>query len=711
MIATQLPSADRQNLAEMLSTGSSPGVKDGDALLYFYQAHGLAQEAGILMTSANSHNVAVVRQLTQAWRMMRPPLADKHRPRSQISNAWRTVVKGFATGISPADLNSTLRMCFVLASESPFPPSSTSLKDLGEISQDEFQRLTLDATALLEQVLKSLPTCCRITDCPLVLRTLAEITTETEHVRAIPFEVRLYRPARAANLFMVIIMWLAPEFVSIPAACGLMRMAVLSKQSSLGMGDLHVASCFSVGLKRWTEKMWRSSSDDALLNTYVSCGVSFTDLIPEDLFGRPAWVCMYLKGQGLGCLQPAVFHQLQLKRWRPQMHSLSFMSTWPNNSDTGFIDEDEESRYLHELRCLLFTYRTPHGQPPERLPGINTFNHLAGLLKHVENCPADQCLAARHVIIENIKMEFALSSWPEPSEDQLGYMANSLMIMTDEKTHPPGHELILYTFDEEKVPWVYPKPAPAATEATFQPASPAAAPKRRRSKASRAPPMQAVTFASAPTKPETARTAYASPAGGGASLAGPKKTAAPTRQARHERSKASKLPFASASSDLGVAHSAYKPAGAERISLARPERTTAMCTQEGSNPQCTSELLEPNEDFDWRTWLQQGQDKRHDMRDHPARCKDPKPWEGPIIELRSDIDDVLSANSADPGMSPSQAEYEEAAKRVGQAAVALILQEERERVAAAKTSSAQMHVNSAKKVKGKKAAGKKAGGR
>ncbi|KAK9853632.1 hypothetical protein WJX84_008307 [Apatococcus fuscideae] len=425
----------------------------------------------------------------------------------QISNAWRTVVKGFATGISPADLNSTLRMCFVLASESPFPPSSTSLKDLGEISQDEFQRLTLDATALLEQVLKSLPTCCRITDCPLVLRTLAEITTETEHVRAIPFEVRLYRPARAANLFMVIIMWLAPEFVSIPAACGLMRMAVLSKQSSLGMGDLHVASCFSVGLKRWTEKMWRSSSDDALLNTYVSCGVSFTDLIPEDLFGRPAWVCMYLKGQGLGCLQPAVFHQLQLKRWRPQMHSLSFMSTWPNNSDTGFIDEDEESRYLHELRCLLFTYRTPHGQPPERLPGINTFNHLAGLLKHVENCPADQCLAARHVIIENIKMEFALSSWPEPSEDQLGYMANSLMIMTDEKTHPPGHELILYTFDEEK------------------------------------------------------------------------------------------------------------------------------------------------------------------------------------------------------------AEYEEAAKRVGQAAVALILQEERERVAAAKTSSAQMHVNSAKKVKGKKAAGKKAGGR
>lgn len=47
--------------------------------------------------------------------------------------------------------------------------------------------------AMLEQILDSLPPSCRITDCPLLLRTLAEVTTEIEHERAIPFEVPLYR--------------------------------------------------------------------------------------------------------------------------------------------------------------------------------------------------------------------------------------------------------------------------------------------------------------------------------------------------------------------------------------------------------------------------------------------------------------------------------------------------------------------------------------
>lgn len=48
-------------------------------------------------------------------------------------------------GISPTDLNGAIRMCFVLASETPYPPSTTALKDLGDIEPDDFQRLTEDA--------------------------------------------------------------------------------------------------------------------------------------------------------------------------------------------------------------------------------------------------------------------------------------------------------------------------------------------------------------------------------------------------------------------------------------------------------------------------------------------------------------------------------------------------------------------------------------
>lgn len=412
---------------------------------------------------------------------------------------------------------------------------------------------------------------------------------------------------------------------------------------------------------------------------------------------------MYLADNGLECLQPAVFQQLQLKRWKPQMHSSSFTIKWPDKNDTGFLDEDEEFRWLHELRCLLFTYRTP--QPPEVLTGINAFNHLAAIVKVIGDDPSDQYCAAKYVVGDNIKMGFALSSWPEPSEEQLSYMASSLLMMQEEGTMPPGHELIFFTCDEDRAPWVCPKPATAQPDSSFQPASTAAAPGRKAAAASTVP---------AASAQSTLKSSVATAARAAGVPAGHRKQAASTKQAGHAGPTASRSSPASAASSAGKSSTRRKQAAGNAALLAE-----LMSFIEHANPG-THDAPQADEHPHWKSCQPSEDQANNDVHGPPARNKAWKPsmdfgahlrsWEGPAHEVHSDDDDVLSVAFADTSTPHSMAEREDAAKRAEQAAAALILEEEQDKLAAAKAVSAKVHGNHAKKGKGKRTASKRAAG-
>ena len=78
-------------------------------------------------------------------------------------------------------------------------------------------------------------------------------------------------------------------YIRLPAACGCMRAALTTKDTSLGTTDLHTANFFCAWLRRYRSPEISAPSScfpkldemSCVMKTYTMCGVSLVDLIPQ----------------------------------------------------------------------------------------------------------------------------------------------------------------------------------------------------------------------------------------------------------------------------------------------------------------------------------------------------------------------------------------------------------------------------------------------
>lgn len=76
-------------------------------------------------------------------------------------------------------------------------------------------------------------------------------------------------------------------YLRLPAACGCLRAAFTTEETSLAMADLHTASYFCLWLKAPSLLGYAgglhtdASIQKRILAEYAACGVSLADLIPQ----------------------------------------------------------------------------------------------------------------------------------------------------------------------------------------------------------------------------------------------------------------------------------------------------------------------------------------------------------------------------------------------------------------------------------------------
>ncbi|KAK9838647.1 hypothetical protein WJX74_000582 [Apatococcus lobatus] len=390
---------------------------DCTKLLHYQEAHGLTASLKLEPVPAAADYPTEIlglhNTMSTAWHILRTPTQDV-----AVASTWRQPVEELANNctVRVLQLYVTCALDQAVAALGPSGAAgwSEGIEELMQnSSSNEVRQLREHVTAFLLAFLDAMPRVLVPRNSPTLLEALHWAAAEHSFSQPLRYHSSCTMHSQIGLLFEHVLCELVQrQYLTMTAACGLVRCNYTKPCTSLAMTDLRTARFFLWMLSKGAAASQSSADQTDLACMYTCSGVSLAQLLPQDLCAHPEWLDLYLgEYEGLKHLVLQQLPKYSVKPGRKHDPAASFSA----------------------LRACLFRYQ--HPQDPVTVVGLNTFivppADFFGTSKPVPQLAAVTSLLA---------VDFILASWPCPSNDVLLAMAQRLIFMHANRQLPSGQE-------------------------------------------------------------------------------------------------------------------------------------------------------------------------------------------------------------------------------------------------------------------------------
>ncbi|KAK9855173.1 hypothetical protein WJX84_003666 [Apatococcus fuscideae] len=265
---------------------------DRTKLLHFWEAHGLTAWLNLDPVPAAdtpTEMLKIYNTMSTAWHILRTPTQDV-----AVAPTWRRPIEELANKCIAPVMQLFVTNALDLAIAGII---DAQIHDLRAPSIDENRQLKKDITAFLLAFLDAMPQVLVPRNSPALLEALHTAAVERSFSQPLRYHPPCTMHSQAGLLFEHVLCGLVNrQYLTMAAACGLVRAAYTDPCTSLAMTDLRTARFFLWMLSKGAAGSRRSANQTDLARMYTCSDVSLAQLLPRDLCAHREWLDLYLKG-------------------------------------------------------------------------------------------------------------------------------------------------------------------------------------------------------------------------------------------------------------------------------------------------------------------------------------------------------------------------------------------------------------------------------